>query len=103
MILNNEPPRLDEAVDAKYSKAFKEMVQLCLRKDPKHRFDAAHLLNHRFFRNVKKPDTLVDLLKTLPPLGSRGGKGPTENSLMLTLHHFKQKSRRFVSQMEEIL
>uniref|UniRef100_A0A7S3EJX3 Protein kinase domain-containing protein n=2 Tax=Rhodosorus marinus TaxID=101924 RepID=A0A7S3EJX3_9RHOD len=73
MTLNEPPPQLTGQPSFEYSKAFKEMVQLCLQKDPKRRASTSDLLHHRFFRNVKKPDDLPELLSRLPPLGSRAG------------------------------
>lgn len=38
MTLSNEPPTLDrEATFHKYSKTFKDMIDACLKKDPKKR------------------------------------------------------------------
>eukprot|EP00189_Rhodosorus_marinus_P007572 CAMPEP_0184752620 /NCGR_PEP_ID=MMETSP0315-20130426/43670_1 /TAXON_ID=101924 /ORGANISM="Rhodosorus marinus, Strain UTEX LB 2760" /LENGTH=863 /DNA_ID=CAMNT_0027231961 /DNA_START=514 /DNA_END=3105 /DNA_ORIENTATION=+ len=71
--LNDPPPQLTGQPSFEYSKAFKEMLQLCLQKDPKRRASTSDLLQHRFFRNVKKPDDLPELLSRLPPLGSRAG------------------------------
>ncbi|KAJ8906254.1 hypothetical protein NDN08_002747 [Rhodosorus marinus] len=73
MTLNEPPPQLTGQPSFEYSKAFKEMLQLCLQKDPKRRASTSDLLQHRFFRNVKKPDDLPELLSRLPPLGSRAG------------------------------
>mmetsp|Transcript_11087 Transcript_11087/g.22096 ORF Transcript_11087/g.22096 Transcript_11087/m.22096 type:complete len:685 (-) Transcript_11087:1752-3806(-) len=73
MTLQSPPPTLERHAEEKYSKAFKEMVESCLQKDPTKRPTAAKLLEHRFFKNVKRPTDLVTMLENLPPLGSRGG------------------------------
>lgn len=39
MTLSNDPPTLDrEHTKHKYSKTFKEMIDMCLQKDPKKRY-----------------------------------------------------------------
>jgi len=56
----------------KYSRAFKEIVERCLAKDPSLRPTAAQLLQTPFFRNTKKPSYLVGaILRDLPPLAQR--------------------------------
>mmetsp|Transcript_9008 Transcript_9008/g.27079 ORF Transcript_9008/g.27079 Transcript_9008/m.27079 type:complete len:682 (+) Transcript_9008:44-2089(+) len=72
-VLSSAPPRLNAAADSKYSRTFKEMVDLCLRKDARQRASTSELLQHKFFRNVRKPDDLVSMLTKMPPIGSRGG------------------------------
>ncbi|KAF8527952.1 kinase-like domain-containing protein [Hysterangium stoloniferum] len=72
--VQDEPPILDrEGGQFKYSKAFKEVIQSCLRKDPdESRPTAADLLQMPFFKNTKKKDFLVRaLLCGLPPLVER--------------------------------
>ncbi|KAK8545629.1 hypothetical protein V6N12_026459 [Hibiscus sabdariffa] len=65
MTLQNEPPRLG---DKKFSKSFKEMVAMCLVKDPKKRPTAEKLLKHSFFKNAKPPElSLKKLLAELQP------------------------------------
>eukprot|EP00180_Rhodochaete_pulchella_P004579 Plantae.Rhodophyta-Rhodochaete_pulchella.ctg8832.p1 GENE.Plantae.Rhodophyta-Rhodochaete_pulchella.ctg8832~~Plantae.Rhodophyta-Rhodochaete_pulchella.ctg8832.p1 ORF type:complete len:568 (-),score=84.84 Plantae.Rhodophyta-Rhodochaete_pulchella.ctg8832:2410-4083(-) len=73
LTLQNPPPTLDPQADERYSKLFKEVLELCLQKDPKKRPTAEQLLQHRFFKNVRRPDNLKELIGHLPPLGSRGG------------------------------
>ncbi|ETW87579.1 hypothetical protein HETIRDRAFT_246195, partial [Heterobasidion irregulare TC 32-1] len=67
------PPTLDrEGGVHKYSRAFKEMVEGCLDKDPANRPTAEQLLQTPFFRNSKKKSYLVGtLLVGLPPIAQR--------------------------------
>ncbi|KAH8997493.1 kinase-like domain-containing protein [Lactarius akahatsu] len=72
-IVQGEPPTLDrEGGVHKYSRAFKEIVERCLVKDPSLRPTAAQLLQMPFFRNAKKHSYLVGtILRDLPPLAQR--------------------------------
>ncbi|GMI85364.1 hypothetical protein like AT4G24100 [Hibiscus trionum] len=67
MTLQNAPPRLG---DKKFSKSFKDMIAMCLVKDPKKRPTAEKLLKHSFFKHAKPPElSLKKLLSELrPPL-----------------------------------
>lgn len=73
MTLSNDPPTLiRENAKRKYSKQFKEMIDLCLNKDPAKRPTAEKLLQHSFFKQAKKKDYLVKALLTgIPPLDQR--------------------------------
>ncbi|KAE8679075.1 hypothetical protein F3Y22_tig00111402pilonHSYRG00774 [Hibiscus syriacus] len=64
--LQNAPPRLG---DKKFSKSFKDMVAMCLVKDPKKRPTAGKLLKHSFFKHAKPPElSLKNLLAELRSL-----------------------------------
>lgn len=71
--VQNEPPTLDrEGGVFKYSKAFKEIIDSCLTKDPSKRPTAEQLLQTAFFKGAKKKSLLVNtILKDLPPLSAR--------------------------------
>ncbi|KAJ3059599.1 hypothetical protein HK102_009915, partial [Quaeritorhiza haematococci] len=74
LTLQNDPPTLDrEQTKHKYSRAFKEMIDMCLQKDPAKRPTAEKLLSHTFFqRNAKKKQYLVtNILQSLPPIYQR--------------------------------
>jgi len=73
MTLQNPPPTLQEAENKTFSKALRELVALCLQKDPMKRPTAAKLLEHRFFKGAAKgADYLVKyLLADLPSLSER--------------------------------
>jgi len=72
-IVKAAPPTLDrEGGVHKYSRAFKELVDRCLVKDPSLRPTAAELLHTPFFKNAKKFSHLVGtILRDLPPLAKR--------------------------------
>jgi len=72
-IIQDAPPTLDrEQAHNKFSKAFSEMVDSCLVKDPSQRPTAEQLLASPFFKSVKKKSYLVDkILANLPPLKDR--------------------------------
>ncbi|CAI9090810.1 OLC1v1025666C1 [Oldenlandia corymbosa var. corymbosa] len=56
----------------KFSKAFKDMVGLCLDQDPSKRPSAEKLLKHSFFRYCKGPEFLVkNVLHGLPTVEQR--------------------------------
>ncbi|CAO3676080.1 unnamed protein product [Umbelopsis ramanniana] len=76
MTLSNDPPTLiRENTKHKYSKTFKDMIDLCLNKDPAKRPTAEKLLQHIFFKQAKKKDYLAKaLLSTLPALELRPHK-----------------------------
>ncbi|KAF9435520.1 hypothetical protein BGZ76_006125 [Entomortierella beljakovae] len=76
LTLSNDPPTLDrDSTKHKYSKLFKEMIDMCLQKDPTKRPSTEKLLNHQFFKQAKKKSYLVSaLLHDLPPLEQRPPK-----------------------------
>lgn len=93
MTLSNDPPTLDrDNTKHKYSKTFKEMIDMCLQKDPSkrylqmsilclsrltwnHRPSAEKLLHHPFFKEAKKKEYLVrTVLSRVPPLEQRPHK-----------------------------
>ncbi|KAJ7225866.1 kinase-like domain-containing protein [Mycena pura] len=71
--LQEAPPSLDrEGGTYKYSRAFKELIDSCLVKDPSKRPTAQQLLESPFFKSTKKKSYLVGaILKDLPPLTQR--------------------------------
>uniref|UniRef100_A0A452YMT8 Protein kinase domain-containing protein n=1 Tax=Aegilops tauschii subsp. strangulata TaxID=200361 RepID=A0A452YMT8_AEGTS len=72
MTLQNAPPGLDYDRDRRFSKAFKEMVAMCLVKDQTKRPTAEKLLKHSFFKTAKPPEsTMKGMLTDLPPLWER--------------------------------
>lgn len=78
-ILNNDPPMLDRTGRGgggthKYSRAFADVVALCLRKDPSARPTAEQLLALPFFRSARhnyRRYLVRTLLAGLPPLADR--------------------------------
>jgi serine/threonine-protein kinase OSR1/STK39 len=72
-IIQEDPPSFDRRGGVyKYSRAFKEIVDRCLVKDPLKRPTAKELLRTPFFRAAKDKSYLVGaILKDLPPLTHR--------------------------------
>ena len=73
LTISNNPPVLDrDATKHKYSKHFKEMIELCLQKDPSKRQTAEKLLHHHFFRQAKRKQYLINnLISLIPPVYQR--------------------------------
>ncbi|KAF8624867.1 hypothetical protein AX15_005744 [Amanita polypyramis BW_CC] len=71
--VQEDPPTIDrEGGPFKYSRAFKEIVDRCLAKDPSKRPSAEELLQMPFFKGTKKKSYLVGaILRDLPPLTQR--------------------------------
>ncbi|KAE8351603.1 kinase-like domain-containing protein [Aspergillus coremiiformis] len=59
LIPKNPPPTLH----GNYSKAFKNFVELCLRRDPRERPSARELLEHPFIKRAKKTNYLTELIE----------------------------------------
>ncbi|XP_024373407.1 uncharacterized protein [Physcomitrium patens] len=72
MTLQNAPPGLDYERDKRFSKSFKEMIAMCLVKEPSKRPTAEKLLRHSFFKHARTPDYICrHILDGLPSLGER--------------------------------
>lgn len=72
MTLSKDPPTLDrESTKNKFSKTFKEMIDSCLSKDPSKRPTCEKLLQHPFFKQVRKVVGLNHLIQSLPPIEKR--------------------------------
>lgn len=59
LIPKNAPPRLE----GNFTKAFKDFIEVCLRRDPKERPTARDLLRHPFIRRAKKTSYLTELIE----------------------------------------
>ncbi|KAL9612882.1 MAG: hypothetical protein Q9167_002566 [Letrouitia subvulpina] len=59
LIPKNAPP----ALEGDFSRAFKEFVELCLKRDPRERPTAKDLLRHPFVRRAKKTTYLTELIE----------------------------------------
>ncbi|CAG8706822.1 14087_t:CDS:2, partial [Cetraspora pellucida] len=84
--LSNDPPTLDrDATKHKYTRAFKEMIDQSLQKEPSKRLSADKLLSHPFFRTAKKKEYLVTkILQNLPPLEERPHKRVQQKPITYT-------------------
>jgi serine/threonine protein kinase len=73
LTLQNEPPTLDrDSTKHRYSKSFKDMIDVCLQKDPLKRPTSEKLLQHPFFKQGKKSNYLVQsILANLGPIQNR--------------------------------
>lgn len=73
LTIENEPPTLDrDQCRHKYSRSFKEMIDLCLNKDPSKRPSAEKLLQHQFFKQAKKKSYLAStILHNVPSIQMR--------------------------------
>ncbi|OMO53506.1 hypothetical protein COLO4_36710 [Corchorus olitorius] len=64
IIPRENPPQLDEH----FSRPMKEFVSLCLKKVPAERPSAKELLKHRFIRNARKSQRLLERIRERPKL-----------------------------------
>ncbi|MQL92946.1 hypothetical protein Taro_025580 [Colocasia esculenta] len=64
IIPRENPPQLDEH----FSRPMKEFVSLCLKKVPSERPSAKELLKHRFIRNARKSQKLLERIRERPKL-----------------------------------
>jgi hypothetical protein len=74
MTLQNDPPKLNRHREGnvKFSRSFKDMIALCLQKDPSRRPSAEALLKHSFFKQAKKHEYVAQaLLADMKPIQER--------------------------------
>ena len=73
LTLQNPPPTLERNhPKRKYSRAFQEMTEMCLQKDPAKRPTAEKLLEHSFFKQAKKPTYLIaEVVEKVPSIERR--------------------------------
>ncbi|ESP04796.1 hypothetical protein LOTGIDRAFT_211598 [Lottia gigantea] len=67
LTLQNDPPTLDSGADDKdqyksYSKAFRKLINECLRKDPEKRPTAKQLIKNEFFKKAKDKNYIFKTL-----------------------------------------
>lgn len=101
MTIQNAPPGLDYDRDKRFSKAFKEMVAMCLVKDQTKRPTAEKLLKHSFFKHVKPPELSVKkLFSDLPPLSNRVKDLQLRDAAQLALKKMPSAEQEAISQSE---
>ncbi|CAH9124945.1 unnamed protein product [Cuscuta epithymum] len=101
MTIQNAPPGLDYDRDKRFSKAFKEMVAMCLVKDQSKRPTADKLLKHSFFKHAKPPELSVKkLLTDLPPLWNRVKDLQLRDAAQLALKKMPSAEQEAISQSE---
>lgn len=73
MTLKDPAPSLtEEGNRTNFSKGLKELVTMCLKKNPAERPSAAKLLEHRFIKSAKSTDHFArHVIEKLQPLGER--------------------------------
>jgi serine/threonine-protein kinase OSR1/STK39 len=75
MTIQQEPPSLKSYADERsvdgepFSRAFREVVRLCLQKDPKKRPTCTFLLNHKYFQRRTRDTLVSELLERLEAVG----------------------------------
>lgn len=74
IIPRDNPPQLDEH----FSRLMKEFVSLCLKKIPAERPSAKELLKHRFIRNARKSQRLLERIRERPKFPVKEGTEGTE-------------------------
>ncbi|XP_071489530.1 serine/threonine-protein kinase 25-like [Diadema antillarum] len=72
LIPKNNPPKLEGS----YSKNFKDFVEVCLNKDPRHRPTAKELLKHRFIKGAKRTSFLTELIERYKKWKAEGNDSP---------------------------
>lgn len=101
MTLQNAPPGLDLERDKRFSKAFKEMIAMCLVKDPSKRPSAEKLLKHSFFKHAKPADFVARaILVGLPPLGERVSALKDKDAARLAAKKMPTSEQEAQSQVE---
>ncbi|GAV68718.1 Pkinase domain-containing protein [Cephalotus follicularis] len=101
MTIQNAPPGLDYDRDKKFSKSFKEMVAMCLVKDPTKRPTAEKLMKHSFFKHSKPPELSVKkLFVDLPPLWNRVKALQLKDAAQLAMKRMPSAEQEAISQSE---
>ncbi|KAJ1694500.1 hypothetical protein LUZ63_011198 [Rhynchospora breviuscula] len=89
--LTREPPSLHNTKEKKFSRYFKQVIAMCLLKDPSERPSAHQLLKHHFFKHAKSHNRIIkDVLDKLP-------------SLVDSVHLLKDKETEVVCQMGQLV
>ncbi|KAJ4958679.1 hypothetical protein NE237_025790 [Protea cynaroides] len=101
MTLQNAPPGLDYERDRKFSKSFKQMIAMCLVKNPSKRPTAKKLLKHSFFKKARSNDYIArTILDGLPSLGDRINQLKMKEADMLAQKKMPDGKKEEISQNE---
>ncbi|XP_015689520.1 serine/threonine-protein kinase fray2 isoform X2 [Oryza brachyantha] len=101
MTLQNAPPGLDYERDKKFSRQFKQMVAMCLVKDPSKRPTAKKLLKQPFFKQARSNDFITrKLLEGLPGLGDRYQALKEKDEVLLAQKKMPDGKKEEISQDE---
>lgn len=103
MTLQNAPPGLDYERDKRFSKSFRDLVSVCLVKDPKKRPTSEKLLKHPFFKHARPVDYLArTVLNGIAPLGERFKALKEKEANILLQNKTLGGDREHLSQQEYI-
>ncbi|KAM3189383.1 hypothetical protein ACQJBY_067975 [Aegilops geniculata] len=103
MTLQNAPPGLDYERDKRFSKSFRDLVAVCLVKDPQKRPSSEKLLKHSFFKQARSADFLAkSILEGLTPLGDRFRALKAKEADLLLNNKLGPESKEQLSQKEYI-
>ena len=106
IVMEQEPPQLVDTETRKFSKIFRDMISLCLQKDPTKRPLASQLLKHKFFAKAVKQKDLIKkvILNGLPALAERAkllaGIKKSNSQTKITFTMTQQESPTFVSMQD---
>ncbi|XP_050384675.1 serine/threonine-protein kinase BLUS1 isoform X2 [Argentina anserina] len=103
MTIQNASPGLDYERDKRFSKSFRDLVAVCLEKDPKKRPTSEKLLKNHFFKHARPVDYLSrTILANLEPLGERFRKLKQEEADVLVQNKALYGDKEHLSQQEYI-
>ncbi|KAI9697570.1 MAG: putative protein serine/threonine kinase [Candelina mexicana] len=89
LIPKNPPPILE----GNFSRAFKDFVDLCLRRDPRERPAAKELLKHPFVRRAKKTTYLTELIERYERWQATNGNSNSDDEEAYLQEHTQSSSR----------
>ena len=99
LIPKNPPPRLE---GPQFTKAFKDFIEVCLRRDPKERPTARDLLRHPFIRRAKKTSYLTELIERHSRWSAtHKSTDDDEDNDVQNMQHLQQQQQQYLQQQEE--